>query len=407
MSIVDFSIDTLVPSDRILVVSSREEVRASLVALLARREYVSDTAPDPISAIESATGELYDLVIYDAEDAVGPVVEAIERFRSHPALRRLPLLALHPDAGNPAVSAAFASQHDVQVLHAPYSPSELLVKVALCLRLRKLRSKQLDLDARITAQNAQLRDLTTRFQRELKEAQTIQQNILPKELPLHPMARFGARYNPLEAVGGDLYDIFVLEDGRFGLFLADVTGHGLPAAFIGAMSKMALAYAPKTDPAAMLTDMNSAMADLMPDGRFVAVTAAFYDAVESNLQIACGGNPSPCIWRQETKSVELVTLRGLPLAIAKGITYHLFETTLNPGDKCLLTTDGIVETTNLDGEMLGINGFARALEESAALSSIADCITHIFDIQNDFSGGRILKDDNTVIGVERLGSTES
>ena len=77
------------------------------------------------------------------------------------------------------------------------------------------------------------------------------------------------------AVGGDLFDVWEIEEGLFGAFIGDVTGHGLPAAFIGSLTKMALAYGKKLKkPDELLTEMNEDTADHMPEGRFVTAAAA-------------------------------------------------------------------------------------------------------------------------------------
>jgi len=291
----------------------------------------------------------------------------------------------------------------IQVLKLPLDASELLVKASLLLRLRKNTEASAERDSKIAAQNLQLRDLTNRFKHELKEAQTIQQSIMPDSLPGCDKATFAASYIPLEAVGGDLYDIWVISPGVYGIFIGDVTGHGLSAAFLSAMTKMSLAYAPKDSPESMLYHMNEGLVDYMPDGRFVTVAAAIYHSETGKLSVGRGGHPPPVIWRAEKNTVEELVPDGFALGMVAGMDYELFETVLEIGDKFMMVTDGIMETTDMDGNMIGSDGLANYFGSVAPENDIAECISKILDFQSDFCGGRILKDDNTVVALERTG----
>jgi len=287
-------------------------------------------------------------------------------------------------------------------LPMPYDPTILIVKTATQLRMRKIQSEQASIDAQLTAQNAQLRDLTNRYKHELAEARSIQQAIMPKKLPKHDNCIFAAKYLPLEAVGGDIFDLWQISDSLYGLFIGDVTGHGLPAAFIGAMTKMALAYAEKNTPSEMLEQMNNGVSELMPSGRFVTVAAAFYNPTDGKLMIARGGHPPPAIYRAATKTVELFEPKGLPLGIASGAKYVMEETFLELGDKFLLYTDGLPESANLSGEMVGIDGMAEFFRESASRLPVKDCFADLLAKRDEFCEGRLSKDDDTFVGIERL-----
>jgi serine phosphatase RsbU (regulator of sigma subunit) len=311
-------------------------------------------------------------------------------------------LVIHPQADAEAIASLAEPGRDVQYLPSPFNPSVFLVKVATLLRLRKFTNEQVSFETQIAAQNAELRDLTNRFKQELKEARSIQQSILPKKLPVAKKAVFAACFMPLEAVGGDMFDIWKIDDSRFGLFIGDVTGHGLAAAFIGAMTKMSLEYAPKQDPATMLEHMNNGLADLLPEGRFVTVAAAFYDDSSGKLQIARGGHPPPLVWQKSLGKVLQCSPRGLPLGVAPMCKYECQEVTLCAGDKVLFVTDGLTETSDMDGKMLGVDGAAQMYSQFASDLSIDKCLKAVLDGQKTFSGGRLTKDDNTLLGLERL-----
>ena len=252
-----------------------------------------------------------------------------------------------------------------------------------------------------------LRDLTGRFQNELKDARKIQFSILPKSLPQHDHAKLTATYIPFEAVGGDLYDLWKLDEHRLGLFIADVTGHGLAAAFLGAMTKMAMTYAPQTRPDEILKSVNDGLAALMPEGRFVTALMAIVDFSNDTLYCARAGHPPLYLWKHQEKKVEMLTPNGLPLGVMGGMDYQQIETQLEPGDKFVMVTDGITETIDMDGNILGNEGVVDGLSQVAADHDIIHCAAHMLEYQKEFSQGRIVKDDNTILGFEYLLKSDS
>jgi serine phosphatase RsbU (regulator of sigma subunit) len=401
MGLEDFNVDTDNYSERVLVICNSLDTVSNIFALLQKRSYQPFHAEDIQSASTLAKDTFFDLIILDSVCFDVTPEQLVSRLRSDARLRRSQILLLHPEPDITNNKLSDSAHQDVVVIKSPHDPTQLLVKASMQLRLRKIKDEKANFDSKIASQNAELRDLTNRFKQELLEARSIQQAILPKKLPEDERCLFGAYYIPLEAVGGDLYDLWKISDDHYGFFIGDVTGHGLPAAFICAMCKMALKYADQISPEIMLSQMNDGMSDLMPQGRFVTVAAAIYNAKNGELSLARGGHPSPLIWRKNQNKVERFDPKGLPLGIIAGSAYQLVTTKLEPGDKFILVTDGITETANMDGEMIGVEGVARHFEAISAGKSIKEVISKILTFQEQFSGGRIIKDDNTIIGLER------
>ncbi|MCB0325208.1 MAG: SpoIIE family protein phosphatase, partial [Bdellovibrionales bacterium] len=256
MGIEDFNVDREDYLDSVLVLSPTVEAGAELGRLLEKRRYRWSHAESLEEAAKVAASELFDLLVLDERSSTVPIEDLLSRVQTDAALSRSAIIAIHPTVSHLRRGEASVFGERVVLLEAPLEPSAFLVKVATLLRLRKLKTEQAAFESRIASQNSELRDLNNRFRRELREAKEIQQSLFPKSLPTAPYTRFGACCMPLEAVGGDLYDIWKIDRGSYGLFIGDVTGHGLPAAFIGAMTKMALAYAPKASPDEMFAHMN-------------------------------------------------------------------------------------------------------------------------------------------------------
>lgn len=402
MGIEDLNVDLSELAERVLVVTSNPKTATDVQTLLRSRSYHVECVVDLEEAKERLAKELYDGVVALFAPGDPELSSCVAELSSMLRLANVSLFLIHPQNVLHAADDQSIFGDRIQPLNYPYEPTALVVKLASQLRLRKLEANESRFYSKISTQNAELRDLTTRYKRELKEAQAIQQSILPTALPEAAGMTFAAAYAPLEVVGGDLYDVWKVDDDRFGFFLGDVTGHGLPAAFIGAMTKMALSYERTRSPDEMLTAMNSGLAPVLPDGRFVTVIALMYEVSTGVLKVARGGHPPALLWRAGSGEVEQLSPRGLPFGVDDGARYQLQTAVMNPGDKVLLLTDGITETANLDGEMLGVAGIAKIFATLAAESPIDQLLHRLLDFQTEYSGGRIIKDDVTLIGVERL-----
>jgi len=402
MGIEDFTLDSDKHAQRVLVIAASHEEAQRIGKLLETRSYAWKSADGVEAASELAGEQLFDMVVAQFDGVELPPIEAISSITSNARLRRVPLLVLHPGAGDLSPNYLPSLELPVSVLATPWHATDLLVKVSSQLRLQKLKFEESSFVAKVSAQNSELRDLTNRFQRELQEAQNIQNSILPKSLPTAAGSAFSAAYVPLEAVGGDLYDFWKIRDDRIGLFIGDVTGHGLSAAFIGAMTKMALSYASKDSPELMLQEMNEGLLELMPEGRFVTAAAAIYTPSTGELLVARGGHPAGYIWRAAGKFVTEVAPRGFPLGVVPHANYELYTAQLLPGDKFIFVTDGLTETVNMAGKALGTAGTGTIFGELAETGSIEQCVAGLLDRQEVYSEGRIVKDDITLIGIERL-----
>ncbi len=405
MGIEDFNIEEEDHAESILLVGGTVQQRESISRGLDLRKYEWQHVDDLAKAKELAVRNLFDVLICVCD---GEIVNAASctpedlhsDILSDANLNRSQHIFLHENADAYTDGNGSILGPEIPVLPLPVEISALLVKVATLLRVRKTKVEQAGFESRLSAQNAELRDLNNRFKHELIEAKRIQESLLPTALPQAPGAVFAAYCVPYEAVGGDLYDVWKIDENRYGLFIGDVTGHGMPAAFIGAMTKMALTYSSNANPQQMFTDVNRGLARHIPDSRFVTAALVFFDASNGGIQISRAGHPPPLVYRAETQTVESMDAKGLPLGVMEEAPYQLSETRMDSGDKLLMVTDGFTETANMNGDMLGVEGLSEQFLKAAKAGDIAHCIQHILEHQHEFSSGRLVKDDTTIVGLE-------
>jgi sigma-B regulation protein RsbU (phosphoserine phosphatase) len=208
------------------------------------------------------------------------------------------------------------------------------------------------------------------LQKELDIARRIQTSILPPAYPQSAHFHVAARYVPMTAVAGDFYDFLVADQTQAGLLIADVSGHGVPAALIAAMVKLAATSqrANAADPAALLSGMNSVLCGNTQE-QFVTAAYVYLDAASSTLRYSAAAHP-PMLLLRDGSVIEL-TENGLMLAAFPFATYTTAEYPLHTSDRILLYTDGILEATNAQGEEFGSSRLHTLLKEAASLSADA------------------------------------
>jgi len=217
--------------------------------------------------------------------------------------------------------------------------------------------------------------------KELQIANQIQSSILPREVPRLAGLEIAARYVPMSAVAGDFYDFLVLDEQHIGILVADVTGHGVPAALIASMLKVAFAgqTAHAEDPARVLAGLNRALCGKFEE-HFVTAAYVFVDLEKFAVRYAGAGHPplllasrsGPLAPISESREIEA---NGLMLGLFPEATYSSVEVQLDAGDRILLYTDGILEAMNSTREEFGKSRLKQFLAASSASAAhLADAL---------------------------------
>ena len=241
------------------------------------------------------------------------------------------------------------------------------------------------------------------IQKELQIAQQIQTSILPREVPRLPGLAIAARYLPMSAVAGDFYDFLHLEVNQLGILVADVTGHGVPAALIASMLKVALASqsAHAADPARVLTGLNQALCGKFED-HFVTAAYLYADLDGKFIRYAGAGHPPVLFGTRSTGKARSIEQNGLFLGMFPEATYQSIEMQLQPGDRYVLYTDGLPESKNATAEEFGLARCLKVLDSHAHLSVAALADQLLGEISNWTAEGsaRLQEDDMTLVVID-------
>jgi serine phosphatase RsbU (regulator of sigma subunit) len=255
-------------------------------------------------------------------------------------------------------------------------------------------------------ERAQLLEETRRSQMlelDFKLGRQIQTSFLPEKLPEVPKYDIAAWWEPAESVSGDYYDVVRLQDGRIGLIVADVSGHGVgPSLIMASVRAMFHVLARRlSDPAEILSLLSETMAPDLTEGRFITFLMVALDPETHEATFANAGHGPALHFTRSTGEFASLGSTGLPLGFA---TDHRFENAptirLEPGDLLLLATDGAIELKNEQNEMFGRKRLQELTSENRHLPApeLRDLLRESI---SSFNSEQHPLDDVTLIILER------
>lgn len=190
------------------------------------------------------------------------------------------------------------------------------------------------------------------IENELAIAREIQNSILPSSNPGLKDLRIAAAYRPMTAVAGDFYEFIPIDQNRIGFLVADVSGHGVPAALIAAMIKVAMqSVVPNADdPREVLRGLNRILFG-QPRDQFVTAAYLLIDTQNRKALYSAAGHPP--LLRSHGGELERIESNGIVFGVLPDPDYPVCEMPISPGDRFLLYTDGVIEPENASSESFG------------------------------------------------------
>jgi serine phosphatase RsbU (regulator of sigma subunit)/anti-sigma regulatory factor (Ser/Thr protein kinase) len=238
-----------------------------------------------------------------------------------------------------------------------------------------------------------------RYEQEMRVAQLIQQNFLPKDLPTQSGWGVNAFYRPAREVGGDFYDFIDFDDGRLGVVVGDVTDKGVPAALVMASTRGILRSAASQydSPGAVLARANDQICPDIPDKMFVTCLYGILEPDSGRFVFANAGHNLPCV-QTDDGAVE-VRATGMPLGLLPGMAYEENEVLVGPGRNLLLYSDALPEAHDPDGEMFG---FPQLIEVVGSTDGRSELIDRLLEELHRFTGPDWeQEDDITIVALRR------
>ncbi|MCB9496846.1 MAG: SpoIIE family protein phosphatase [Fibrobacteria bacterium] len=267
-------------------------------------------------------------------------------------------------------------------------------------RTQELESKNRDLEKAHTS----LENVNEALELELDMAKQVQDGLLPERLPDLPGWSLHSEYMPTGKVGGDFFDVVDMHDGTVFLVMADVSGHGVPAALVTAMAKMSFLRWVKPgyplDVSEVLAAVNSDLRRAVRTDHYLTAFAAHLDLATGLLRYCRVCHPYPFVVRADGRTERLDHRGGFFIGMIDEARYTQAEILLEKGDMLFMYTDGLNESADPQGRLFGLQRLEAALVCSH-LDGPAATVHNALAQRDGHSMGRPPNDDITILALTR------
>jgi len=333
------------------------------------------------------------------------------RVRSVERSRYLPIILLPSRAKKRDILRGLHAGADAFVAK-PIDGAELLAQIEVATRILKLQE-------RLETQLSDLSQAHDRLENHLRAAASVQQALLPSELPGIEGLDFAWDYEACEHVGGDMFNVMRLDEHRIGLYVLDVSGHGTSAALLsvslsriltpfnqqGGILKRSADRAPFYEllsPAEVAEELNRRFQLIQLSGQYFTFLYGVFDARTRELRYVRAGHPPPLRLSNGTPLLH-DGAGDIPIGILEDSEYHEEKITLDRGDFVIFYTDGVNEARSSEGEEFGTDRMLEVLSDcQLRKSGIQDGIAQLRKSMEEFCRGTRQRDDITAVGFEIL-----
>ena len=239
-----------------------------------------------------------------------------------------------------------------------------------------------------------------RLERELKVAADIQMSILPDVLPVHERFDFGGRILPARQVGGDFYDVFVLDEGKIGVLIGDVADKGVPSAiFMARAHALIIAEADSsTSPGEVLRMANKHITRLEKSTQFVTALYGVLDTKTGEFSYARAGHEPPLLLHEHGEVQRLPHKPGMALGLWENIMLDEYNLFVPQGSLLVMFTDGMTDCRSPKGEPFGLERIKTTMGSLSNATAQASC-DQLFDTLMIYQSGSKQDDDVTLVAI--------
>jgi serine phosphatase RsbU (regulator of sigma subunit) len=386
----------------ILVVDDDPDNLQYLGAVLKPQEYNVCLAVNGKEALECIREQTPDVVVMDVCMPEMDGIDACRIIKSHYREKFIQVMLLTGLKDTESKVLGLDSGAD-EYLTKPPNRDEILARVRALLRIRDLQNGLYRANLELQAANRELAVAKKRIEDELLIVGHIQRSFLPQVFPVHPELEFASFYEPSAQAGGDYYDVIEISKSRWGLLMADVTGHGTPAAVVMAITHLLMNSVVNTfrHPSTALKVINEKLNVHLAPTFYVTMFYGVLDLDDMRLVFSSAGHDTMLLHRARSNQIEeLRTDTGFPLKLVESDDYDEKVTPLEPGDRLILFTDGIVEMRNEKAELFGYERLIPVIRRENR-GTAQDLVNAIVSELEAFCRQRPYKDDVTLLVLRR------
>ncbi len=271
---------------------------------------------------------------------------------------------------------------------------------------RKIINHNTELEKEVSKRTSQLKKQNYQLFKDLETAKRIQMSMFPeKDLSLFSKKiKYKSIYNPIDQLGGDFFDIIILDKKHIAFIIADVSGHGAAAALITSMLKISF----RNHSSSLLSTAeicNKVNKDLYNSiggtGRFSSVFYVILNIESGKLQFTSAGHPPAILYDSKNEKIKVLKTNGAYLGIFETPTFNYKNINLNTGDKIFMYTDGIIEARNKNKEFYGFERLKQFIFDSRHLELDKTIENLIINI-DDFTKKQKIKDDQAILYISYI-----
>jgi sigma-B regulation protein RsbU (phosphoserine phosphatase) len=377
------------PAPKMILIVDDTPINIGVISGALKDTYATKVATRGEKALAIASAaEKPDLILLDVMMPEMDGYEVCRRLKANPDTRDIPVIFLTGQTQAEDETKGF-EVGAVDYIHKPFSAAVVKARVRTHLMLREA--------------HAQIAKQLVEINTELEMARQIQLSILPSSTPKIGGMEIVARYIPMTSVAGDFYDFIVVDATHIGILMADVSGHGLPAALIASMLQVALTaqVSHAAEPGKVLSGLNHALCGKFQHN-FVTAAYVYVDLEKNTMTYGGAGHPPLLLWRKSTGSTSQLLENGLVLGQFEEATYDSLQVPVETGDRFVLYTDGILETSSPSDEEFGTDRFMQFMETNNKLAAgpFADAVLLELARWLQLPPGEGHKDDISLLTVD-------
>ncbi len=360
----------------ILIVDDRPANLVALESLIEGPDRTIIQAQSGNEALQRVLEADVALVLLDVQMPDMDGFETAELMRLNPATARIPIIFVTAISNEQKHVFKGYESGAVDYISKPIEPLILQSKVNVFCQLYLQRQELEASRQALAAVNEELEKKNQELEEDLQLAQTIQLGFLPDTFPHEDRIAFGREYLICTTLGGDLFDVFSIDEQHVGMYMADVSGHGVSAALISGLLRMSFTslrvengHSDPPDllyPDRVLLSLNRLLFHEIPDDRFITMIYAVLDLATNEFVFASAGHPSPLHYQAKAGSAALLPVPTAPALGLIDIPFPLTRFTLPLGDKLLFYTDGLTEAMNQNRDEFGDENLADTFARHGA-----------------------------------------
>lgn len=395
----------------ILIVDDTPANLQVLSGMLKDRGYKVRPVPSGKLALLAARKSAPDLILLDINMPDMNGYEVCSQLKADERLRSIPVIFISALTEQLDKVTAFATG-GVDYITKPFQMEELHARVQTHLHLRGL---QVELEETI----ARLASINNRMSRDLKAAAKIQETFLPRGVPSISGVEFAWVYQPCDELGGDGLNIIPFDDGKIGIYVLDVSGHGVASALLSVTLSRLLSRASEpssilvsntgsetpsqvTSPVEVASRLNHLFPFDSPTEQLTTMIYGILDIPSGNFRYISAGHPGP-VHLPLNASPIILDSEGFPIGLTDE-TYQERSLMLSAGDRLYLYSDGVSEAMNADGEQFGIAGLLAVIEQQRP-ESLQASVDAIVDAIARWHGSAKPHDDISIMAIELTASS--